>query len=133
MAETTDAQGRCLCGGIRYAVHGELRDVIDCHCERCRQFTGHHMAATSARLEDISIEDADSLLRWFLPVPEAGYAFCSRCGSSLFWQSASNPERRSICAGTLDTPTGLRTTHALWTSRASDYYARPDLPEAATQ
>ena len=133
MAETTDAQGRCLCGGIRYAVHGELRDVIDCHCERCRQFTGHHMAATSARLEDISIEDADSLLRWFLPVPEAGYAFCSRCGSSLFWQSTANPERRSICAGTLDTPTGLRTTHALWTSQASDYYARPDLPETATQ
>ena len=81
MSDTSDAHGRCLCGGIRYAVHGELGDVINCHCERCRQFTGHHMAATSARLEDLSIEDADSLLRWFFPVPEAGYAFCSRCGA----------------------------------------------------
>jgi hypothetical protein len=137
MSETSDApsdaHGRCLCGGIRYAVRGELRDVINCHCERCRRFTGHHMAATRARLEDISIEDADSLLRWFFPVPEAGYAFCSRCGSSLFWQSAADPARRSICAGTLDTPTGLRTTQALWTSQASDYHSRPDLPEIATQ
>jgi hypothetical protein len=133
MSETSDAQGRCLCGGIRYAVRGELRDVINCHCERCRRFTGHHMAATRAVLEDISIGDADSLLRWFFPVPEAGYAFCSRCGSSLFWQSTADPARRSICAGTLDTPTGLRTTQALWTSQASDYHSRPDLPEIATQ
>ncbi len=50
------------CGGIRYAVRGELEDVINCHCERCRQFTGHHMAATSARLEDVDVEDAESLL-----------------------------------------------------------------------
>lgn len=133
MSETPDAQGRCLCGGIGYVVRGELRDVINCHCKRCRQFTGHHMAATRAGLEDISIEDVDSLLRWFYPVPEAGYAFCSRCGSSLFWQSTADPVRRSICAGTLDTPTGLRTTQALWTSQASDYHSRPDLPEIATQ
>jgi hypothetical protein len=33
----------------------------------------------------------------------------------------------------LDTPTGLRTTKALWTSQASDYHSRPDLPEIATQ
>lgn len=133
MSESPNAHGRCLCGGIQYAVHGELRDVINCHCERCRQFTGHHMAATQAALEDISTEDADSLLRWFFPVPEAGYAFCSRCGSSLFWQSAADPSRRSICAGTLHAPTGLRTTRALWTSQASDYHSRPDVPETATQ
>lgn len=133
MRETSRAHGRCLCGGIRYAVRGELGDVINCHCERCRQFTGHHMAATSASLEEISIQDADSLLRWFFPVPEAGYAFCSRCGSSLFWQSAADPVRWSICAGTLDTPTGLKTIQAWWTSQASDYHSRPDLPEMATE
>ena len=75
MLEVSNAHGRCLCGGIRYTVRGELRDVINCHCERCRRFTGHHMAATSAKLDYISIEDADSLLSWFFPVPEAGYAW----------------------------------------------------------
>jgi hypothetical protein len=91
------------------------------------------MAATSAQLEDLYIEDADSLLRWFFPVPEAGYAFCSRCGSSLFWQSTAEPASRSICAGTVNTPTGLRTTQAWWTSQASDYHNRPELPELATE
>jgi hypothetical protein len=91
------------------------------------------MAATSAELDDIGIEDPDSLLRWFFPVPEAGYAFCSRCGSSLFWRSAGNPARWSICAGTLNTPTGLKTRRAIWTNEASDYHVRPDLPEVATE
>jgi len=133
MTNTPRAHGHCLCGSIRYAVRGELADVSNCHCERCRQFTGHLMAATSAELNDIDIEDPDSLLRWFFPVPEAGYGFCSRCGSSLFWQSTANPARRSICAGTLNTPTGLRTTRVIWTSEASDYHDRPDLPEQATE
>ena len=127
------AHGRCLCGGIHYTARGELRDVINCHCERCRQFTGHYLAATSIAVEDLDVDDADSLLRWFFPVPEAGYAFCSRCGSSLFWQSTADPAHRSICAGTLDPPTGLSTTQAWWTSQASDYHVRPDLPESATE
>ena len=106
MTNAPGAHGRCLCGAIRYAVRGELADVSDCHCERCRQFTGHYMAATSAELDDIDIQDPDSLLRWFFPVPEAGYGFCSGCGSSLFWQSTVNPDRRSICAGTLEHANG---------------------------
>jgi hypothetical protein len=91
------------------------------------------MAATSAARDDLDVRDSDELLRWFFPVPEAGYAFCSRCGSSLFWQSTADPAVWSICAGTLDPPTGLRTTRAWWTSQASDYHERPDLPEHATE
>lgn len=91
------------------------------------------MAATSAGVDDVIIDDPGSLLHWFFPVPEAGYAFCSRCGSSLFWESVADPTRRSICAGTLDPPTGLRTTEAWWISQASDYHSRPDLPEFDTE
>ncbi len=132
MAEPHHAQGRCLCGGIRYTVHGPMRDVLDCHCERCRRFSGHHVAATSVALQDLQVHDFEGLLRWFHPVPEAGYGFCSRCGSSLFWRS-DDPTRWSVCAGTLEPPTGLRTARALWVSQASDYHPRADLPELDTE
>jgi hypothetical protein len=125
--------GRCVCGGITFAVHGALRDVINCHCERCRRFTGHHMAATSATRADVQVDDGEALLRWYFPVPEAGYGFCGRCGSSLFWQSTADATRWSICAGTLEPPTGLTTTHACWTSQASDYHVRPGIPESPTE
>lgn len=128
-----DHTGRCLCGAISFRVSGELRDVFDCHCTRCRRFTGHHMAATATATADLTIQDEGSNLAWYCPVPEAGYAFCRTCGSSLFWKSQVASDRISICAGSLDRPTHLRTTQAWWTSEAGDYYLRPDLPELETE
>lgn len=128
-----DASGQCLCGSITFSTHGELRDVLNCHCHRCRRFTGHHMAATETEVADLVIKDSGSSLEWYFPVADAGYGFCRICGSSLFWRSASAPERISICAGALDPPTRLRTTQACWVSEASDYHLRPDVPEAETE
>ncbi len=91
------------------------------------------MAATAAKTGDLTVEDAGSNLRWYDPVPEAEYAFCAHCGSSLFWRSPELPDTVSICAGTIDPPTHLRTTQAWWTSEASDYHRRPDLPERETE
>lgn len=127
------ATGRCLCGAITFRVSGELRSVFNCHCNRCRRFTGHHMAATAADTGDLCVEDDGSNLRWYYPVPEAGYGFCAQCGSSLFWQSPERPDTVSICAGAMDPPTHLRTTQAWWTSEASDYHSRPDLLELETE
>lgn len=132
-SRTYAASGQCLCGAISFKISGTLRDVFNCHCHRCRRFTGHHMAATAADVVDLQIEDADSNLRWFYPVPEAGYAFCKECGSSLFWQSRAARNRISICAGTLDPPTGLRTVQAWWTSEASDYHSRAPVQEFDTE
>ena len=70
---TPRASGRCLCGAVSFQVVGDLRDVFNCHCHRCRRFTGHHMAATAANVTDLMIKDEGSALRWFYPAPEAGY------------------------------------------------------------
>jgi hypothetical protein len=118
-----------MCGAISFELLGELREVFNCHCHRCRQFTGHHMAATATDTADLKLDDRAEQLRWYYPVPEAGYAFCATCGSSLFWKSAQTPHRISICAGTLSPPTGLATTRAWWVTEASDYHNRQELLE----
>lgn len=87
------------------------------------------MAASNARVEDVEITDVEGLLTWFLPVDDAAYAFCRRCGSSLFWAGTSSPDWLSVCAGTLEPPTGLRTVEAWWVSEASDYFVRPEVAE----
>lgn len=133
MDRMNTATGQCLCGTITFRVSGELRDVFNCHCTRCRRFTGHHMAATAAEAGDLIVEDDGSNLRWYYPVPEAGYGFCAQCGSSLFWQSSERPGTVSICAGAIGPPTQVRTTQAWWTNEASDYHTRPDLLEIETE
>lgn len=132
MPDARANKGRCLCGAVRYAVSGPLRPVIDCHCERCRRFTGHYLAATSAAATGVTVVDPDERLSWFT-VPGAEYGFCVACGSSLFWRAESSPDVLSICAGTLEPPTGLVTAEAIWVSHASDYFTRPDLPEHETE
>ncbi len=124
--------GSCLCGAVTYSVTGALRDVLNCYCERCRRFTGHHLAATDANVADVGIDDPTGQLTWH-PVPGAEYGFCRTCGSSMFWRAESSPTRMSICAGTLEPPTGLHTVEAWWVSQASDYFVRPDLPERLTE
>lgn len=113
-----------MCGAVRFQVDGAVRDVWNCHCYRCRQFTGHYMAATRTRRDAISYS-SDHGLRWYSPEPTVEYGFCGECGSSLFWRTSAQPEEVSICAGGLDQPTGLNTTAAWWMSEHGDYHTPP--------
>ena len=115
--------GRCECGGVAFEVSAELRDVSNCHCGRCRRFTGHHMAATGAPASAVHI-GTDASLAWYSPEPSVAYGFCRTCGSSLFWRSVDRPDCLSICAGSLDQPTGLRTIEAWWVAEHADYHHR---------
>jgi hypothetical protein len=116
------ASGQCMCGAITYSVEGPLRDVWNCHCHRCRRFTGHYLAATRAPQSAITIVDEHGALRWYEPHPTARYGFCSTCGSSMFWFAAARPDALTIAAGSLDQPTGLSTTTAWWMGEHADYH-----------
>jgi hypothetical protein len=119
---TPRATGRCLCGAVRYEVQGPLRDVLVCHCEECRRFSGHLGAFSATRDEHLVVLD-DSSLRW-ADSPRSDHdarrGFCAECGSSLFWQ-ARGSERIAISAGTLDRPTGVRLAAHIYTHQAGDY------------
>lgn len=120
---TPRATGHCLCGAVRYQVHGPLRDVIVCHCRQCRRHSGHVAAYTRALRADLTIAEARGLA-WYRPsAPDdsAQRGFCNQCGASLFWQMPET-DTVSIAAGTLDAPTGLRTSHEIHLQDRSDYY-----------
>jgi hypothetical protein len=112
---------------VSYEVRGPLRDVMICHCEECRRWTGYLGGFTSTLAENLAIADAASL-RWIDSPRSDRHArrgFCAECGSSLFWQPASG-ERVNIAAGTLDRPTGLRIAGHWYPRHAGDYDELPD-------
>jgi hypothetical protein len=126
MSDTGTSTGGCLCGGVRYVVHGKLRDVIACHCSQCRRTSGHYVAATSTPSELLSLTSSTTLV-WYASSEQAERGFCSRCGGNLFWRpTRQTPARISIMAGTLDAPTHLQITQHIFVADKSDYYRLDD-------
>jgi hypothetical protein len=126
MTAVSTALGGCLCGGVRYRITGALRDVIACHCSQCRKTSGHFVAATQVRSENLQLIESTTL-RWYRSSESAERGFCARCGGNLFWkETAPGTEHISIMAGTLDTPTGLRIVQHIYTADKSDYYEIDD-------
>lgn len=120
--------GGCLCGAITYRIEGPLRDVVNCHCGKCRRWHGHAPAYTSVKRPQLTIED-NGALKWFRSVtdetPDVYRGFCRECGSSLFWD-ARGLETIAVTAGSLDEPTGLKTIGHIWLDQAGDYYELTD-------
>ena len=120
------ATGGCACGAVRYRVTGPLRSVIACHCETCRRTSGHHVAATAARREAVTVRGA---VTWYRSSDTARRGFCPTCGAHLFWNGPG--ATMSIFAGTLDLPTGLGLACHIFCAEKGDYYEIADgLPQA---
>jgi hypothetical protein len=120
--------GGCLCGAVRYEVQGPVRDVVVCHCSECRRWSGTAWSASAAAKDDLVVHDGEAVLRWIdSPMSDAQgrRAFCSLCGTSLFWDSPDRPTT-AIGAGTIDEPTGLRTIYHIYTATKGDFYDLPD-------
>ena len=112
--------GSCLCGAVRYEVAGALRDVIECHCGMCRKTHGHIGAYTAAPKHALNIVESRGL-KWYASSDKARRAFCGECGGTLFYEPLEK-DYVAIAAGTLDPPTGLKTTLQIHVASAGDYY-----------
>jgi hypothetical protein len=116
--------GQCLCGAVRYCVHGPLRGVVACHCSQCRRTSGHFAAMTSVAAADLELA-AHATLVWYRSSPTAERGFCQVCGSNLFWRQFAS-DAISIGAGTLDVPTGISLEKHIFVADKSDYYELDD-------
>ena len=122
------ATGGCLCGGVRFAVDGQLRPVIFCHCEQCKRFSGHFVGATACDATALTVEN-DKSLRWYRSSPDAERGFCSTCGGSLFWKPGHG-RYVSIMAGAFDDPNILTGGEHIFCEAISAYYRISDgLPQ----
>jgi hypothetical protein len=112
--------GSCLCGAVKYEVHGELRSVIACHCLQCRKQTGTYMSATATLDGNLKIVEGRGL-KWYRSSIKAQRGFCGDCGSPLFWKG-DGLDYTSITAGSLDGATGLPLEGHIYCKSAGDYY-----------
>jgi hypothetical protein len=110
--------GGCLCGAVRYEIHGPLRDVVLCHCRDCRIY-GSLATVGVARsrlhfLSSTTLQSFESSLR-------ARRWFCSRCGTGIYWDPHGE-DFVAVWAGTIDQPTHLKVAAHIYVAQKPDYY-----------
>lgn len=109
MNAPTTHTGSCLCGGIRFTIHGPLAPIQICHCTQCRKAQGGPLATNiPVDTAALQLQDPDGLMQPFASSPGKERVFCRRCGSPLFSRRASAPAVVRIRAGLLDEPVRSR-------------------------
>jgi hypothetical protein len=117
--------GGCFCGAVRYEISKPLTKVTYCHCSKCRRWHGHVGAYTAVDRDGFRLVEERGL-KWHTVSPEVRRGFCGECGSSLLFDDLPNKEKISICAGTIDAPTGLKDKAHIFVGSKSDYYEITD-------
>lgn len=85
VAEDKVPEGGCLCGAIRYSVHGPSLGTMFCHCRICQRFTGAPMlAGTVFKRADVTFTQGTPAIFDSSAIARRG--FCSACGTSLFYE-----------------------------------------------
>jgi hypothetical protein len=115
--------GRCMCGDVRYEVHGKPGPVAYCHCRTCRRANGSAFAANapvrSRYLKWISGREG---IREYESSTGKFRAFCSRCGSPVYSRTAADPETFRIRLGTLDGDPARRAFGHFWVSEKASWF-----------
>lgn len=126
---STNIEGGCNCGAVRYSVSSKPLMVAVCHCANCRRQSGSafsvNIVVKSSLMEirgDLAtFEDADT--QSGSPVLRQ---FCSRCGSPIRSLSAAQQAISIVKAGTTDDPSLFVPAMHVWTSSALPWIPLPD-------
>ena len=121
-------KGSCLCGAVRFEVACALPPPDACHCTQCRKQTGHVFVSSDVPRAALTIEGVDALT-WYASSAKVRRGFCSRCGSSLFWDPIHH-DWIGVAMGAFEGPTGTRIGIHVHVNDKGDYYDITDgLPQ----
>jgi hypothetical protein len=123
--------GRCLCGAVRFALHGKTGPLAYCHCKMCQRASGTAFAANAPvrakYLEWLAGRDA---ITEYESSPGKIRAFCSKCGSPIYSRRVAEPETFRIRLGTVDGDPERRSFGHFWVSSKATWFEITDeLPQ----
>jgi hypothetical protein len=121
------AEGRCLCGAVRYRVGGEAVARTLCHCVSCRRASGGVSVAWA--VFDKDAVEIEGELREFSSSPGIYWGSCANCGSLVTYRRDSRPDHRDITTATLDDPAAFPPTVEIWVGEKCEWEVlNPALP-----
>ncbi len=125
--------GSCLCGAIRYEIKGEIGEIVQCHCQKCRKASGTAFATNAAIAKaDFNLVQGAELLKSFASGVDTERCFCGDCGAPIISKNRLKPEVYRLRIGSLDTPLSQPVTQHIYVgSKALWDHIDDDLPQYA--
>lgn len=130
--------GRCRCGAVAYAVDGEVKYVVNCHCNLCRGMNG--AAFSTYAIVDVNaftVTQGQGSLNQYAVTDTALKHFCDQCGSPLFNTNIEKyGDHAMLYVGTLDDSANLpepvnifHENRLTWTDHLTSLVSHERLPE----
>jgi hypothetical protein len=118
------AKGSCLCGAVSFEVECELPAPDACHCTACRKSSGHYFASTDIPRDSLAVQGGENVT-WYRSSERVRRGFCSRCGSTLFWDPLHR-DWTAVAMGAFEAPTGTSLGKHIFVHEKGDYYGLED-------
>ena len=124
-------QGGCLCGAVRFEIHGGISQIIYCHCSQCRKAQGSAFATNGfVQSRDFIITQGEDRLTGFESSPGQTKYFCKVCGSPILSRNSATPDRVRVRLGAIESDIQERPeAHIFVTSKANWEEIAGDLPQ----
>ncbi len=122
--------GGCLCGAVRFEISGAIRNIVCCHCSRCRKAQGSAFATNGiVQAAAFTIVSGQDELTGYESTPGQTKYFCRICGSPIMSTNASQPGRVRVRLGTVESDITERPmAHIFVSSKANWEEIGDDLP-----
>ncbi|MEL6829954.1 MAG: GFA family protein [Pseudomonadota bacterium] len=111
--------GGCLCGQVTYEVDGALVFSAVCHCPTCRKSAGAPMVGWAMfHAKDVRYDRSN--VTEFASSEGVRRGFCSRCGTTLFYESDFIEGLIDVTTESLDDPDAIVPNAQIWTTHETE-------------
>ena len=111
--------GKCLCGNVSLTVENVISEALACHCQSCRRWASGAFIPFNAG-SSIALDGIDSV-KVHQSSEHGERAFCSNCGSSLYF--FYKPERiYMVSTGLFEDTSHFKLTKQIFTEEKPSFY-----------
>lgn len=95
--------GSCLCGEIKFEITDKIKNIVYCHCSKCRKAQGSAFA-TNGNLDEnhFRLTQGENNLTKYESDPGQYKFFCRKCGSPIMSKNAKHPGIVRVRLGTIE-------------------------------
>lgn len=119
MSETTNGIGKCLCGSVTLACDDMSLSVGACHCTSCQRWVGGPLLSVDCG-PSVNIEGRENV-SIYNSSDWAERAFCSACGSHLFYRLKHN-NQHIVPVGLFGKQHDFNFDHQIFIEDKPEYY-----------